>query len=161
MLKNADNEAGNCSLLKKSEDRPSASSLPVKKSMAVKVSNQAKRFFTSLYQYTIISCMSSLQLTNYWLSDEPPEELSNEPDTKRVVIEMNSFPPGNQNASVQDGAPKSKKAATEKESQDERMKKKIKFHFQSHLQKWKRQRFPVKVTLHLLLIVLVTTQVSS
>ena len=49
--------------------------------------------------------MSSLQLTNYWLSDEPPAELSNEPDTKRVVIEMDSFPPGNQNASVQDGAP--------------------------------------------------------
>ena len=159
MLKNTDSEGG---LLKKSEDSPSAPDSSVEESMAVKVSNQAKRMFKSLYQYTIISCMSSLQLKNYWLSDEPPEELSIEPDAKGVVIEMDSFPPGNQTAGVQDGVPKSKKPIDiEKERRDERMKKKIKFHFQSHLQKWKRQRFPFKVTLHLLLIVLVTTQVSS
>ena len=154
------NEGG---LLKQSEDSPSAPDSSVEESMAVKVSNQAKRMFKSLYQYTIISCMSSLNLSNYWQSDEPPVELSIESDAKGVVIEMDSFPPGNQKAGVQDGTPKSKNPIDiEKERRaDELMKKKIKFHFQSHLQKWKRQRFPFKVTLHLLLIVLVTTQVSS
>ena len=126
--------------------------------MAVTVSSHAKRIFKSLYQYTISSCASSLRLSKYWLSDEPPvEPLSDEPHTK-VVVEMASFPPGNLNT----GAPESKESTvTMKERLDNRMKKKINLHFESHLQKWKRQRFPFKVTLHLLLIVLVTTQVSS
>ena len=142
-----DNEGG---LLAKPED-PSSSDSSEKKSMAVIISSHAKRMFKGLYHYTISSWRSSLQLSNYWLSDEPPAEPepSDEPDTK----EMDSYPPGN----VETGAPKSKESRKE----DNRMKKKINLHFESHLQKWKRQRFPFKVTLHLLLIVLVTTQVSS
>ena len=144
-----DNEGG---LLAKPKDQSSSDSSE-KKSMAVTISSHAKRMFEGLYHYTISSWRSSLQLSNYWRSDEPPaeQEPSDEPDIK----EMGSYPPGN----VETGAPTSKESR--KEPPDNRMKKKINLHFESHLQKWKRQRFPFKVTLHLLLIVLVTTQVSS
>ena len=45
---------------------------------------------------------------------------------------------------------------------DELMKERVNRHFENHLQKWKnRKRFPFKVILDLLLIVLVTAQVSG
>ena len=139
---NTDTERG---LLEKRE-RPSLSDdFPEEKqSMTATVSRHAKGMFEGLYRYTISSCASSLRLSNYWLSDEPPSRDEND------LIEMKSFPPRGPNR----GTPES-------ESLDKRMKEKINLHFESHLQKWKRQRFPFKVTLHLLLIVLVTTQVSS
>ena len=46
---------------------------------------------------------------------------------------------------------------------DNEMKTKLRYHFRSHIGKWKdktRRRFPWKLILHILLLVLVTTQVS-
>ena len=44
---------------------------------------------------------------------------------------------------------------------DKLMKDKINHHFENHLQKWKnRKRFPFKVILDILLVALVTAQVS-
>ena len=89
--------------------------------MIATVSRHAKGMFESLYRYTIGSCVSSLQLSNYCRSDD-----------KTDLIEMKSFPPGGPTR----GTPES-------ENRDKRMKKKINLHFESHLQKWKRQRFPL------------------
>lgn len=47
------------------------------------------------------------------------------------------------------------------ERQEALMKEKVNFHFGDHIKKWKERNFPWKVSLHLLLIVLVTVQVSA
>lgn len=39
------------------------------------------------------------------------------------------------------------------------LKKRINYHFQNHLQKWERKKFPWKALSHLLLVLLVTIQV--
>lgn len=45
--------------------------------------------------------------------------------------------------------------------EEEPIKKKVNLHFQNHLQKWKRQKFPWKPIFHILLVVLITVQVSE
>ena len=98
-----------------------------------------------LYQFSIGSCIHSLlSCSDYFRSDEPHER-------QYESVELDALCPGNL-----------KKAQESKKSiRDTRMKEKINLHFQSHLQKWKRKHFPFKVTLHLLLVVLVTAQVSG
>ena len=98
-----------------------------------------------LYQFSIGSCIHSLlSCSDYFRSDEPHER-------HYESVELDALCPGNL-----------KKAQESKKSiRDTRMKEKINLHFQSHLQKWKRKHFPFKVTLHLLLVVLVTVQVSG
>ena len=44
---------------------------------------------------------------------------------------------------------------------EEPMKEKVNRHFENHKKKWKRQKFPWKVLLHILLVVSVTVQVSG
>jgi len=47
---------------------------------------------------------------------------------------------------------------------DREMKKKLRYHFKSHIEKWtdeSRRRFPWTLTLHVLLLIIVTTQVSK
>ena len=54
-----------------------------------------------------------------------------------------------------------REAITVKDRRELEMKDAVKFHFQSHLQKWsKHRKFPWKVIFHLLLVALVTIQVS-
>ena len=126
---------------------------PEEKSLDVANGNRAKgsscisslsKMLGILYQYSIGSCIHSLlSCSQYFRSDAKP--FDNE------SVELDIVCPGNLKK-----APESKKAI-----RDTRMKEKINLHFQSHLQKWKRKHFPFKVTLHLLLVVLVTVQVSG
>ena len=47
---------------------------------------------------------------------------------------------------------------------DRKMKKRLSYHFKSHIEKWTdktRRRFPWKLALHVLLLIIVTTQVSK
>ena len=47
---------------------------------------------------------------------------------------------------------------------DKEMKKRLRYHFKSHIEKWtdeNRRRFPWKLILHVLLLAIVTVQVSS
>jgi len=47
---------------------------------------------------------------------------------------------------------------------DREMKERLRYHFKSHIEKWTdedRRRFPWKLVLHLLLLAIVTTQVSK
>ena len=84
-----------------------------------------------LYHYTIASCLPNQ-------SDDAEH------------IEMVNFSSGE--------AGIASKAAIRKR-EELIMKKKVNLHFEDHLQKWKRKKFPFKVMLHLLLLVLVTAQV--
>ena len=109
------------------------------------VTSNLRKLFGIFYQYLIVSFIYSLSCSQYFRSDGPHAD---------KIVEMNNFCSGNLN-----GEPKWA-LQFEKATRDKHMKEKINFHFQSHLQKWKQRHFPFKVTLHLLLIVLVTTQVS-
>ena len=56
------------------------------------------------------------------------------------------------------------KRSSQIDEADRRMKERLQYHFQDHIQKWtnmKGRRFPWKLVLHLLLVVSVTVQVSN
>ena len=108
-----------------------------------------------LYDYSIGSCITSVSCSKYFRSDKPDH------------IEMNSY-----SASFTASVSGSKKTGpaflAEKppietiRKLDKLMKERVNRHFENHIQKWKnRKRFPFKVILDLLLIILITTQVSS
>ena len=124
--------------------KPEEKSLDVANSKRSSCISSLSKMLRILYQFSIGSCIHSLlSCSEYFRDDEPyagPYE----------SVELDGLP-GNLKQT-----PESKKAI-----RDARMKKKINLHFQSHLQKWKRKYFPFKVTFHLLLVVLVTVQVSG
>ena len=103
-----------------------------------------------LYDYSIGSCIASLPRS------APAYHRSN---TGTQNIEMDSMSSSRTNAVLKNP----EKPTTETFRKiDKQMKEKVNRHFENHFQKWKnRKRFPFKVMLDLLLIVLVTTQVSS
>ena len=123
--------------------KPEEKSLDVANGSRAKASSSLWKMLGILYHYSIGSCIYTLLscCSQYFLNDEEPYDR----------VELDILCPENLKK-----APESKKAI-----RDTRMKEKINLHFQSHLQKWKRRQFPFKVTLHLLLVVLVTVQVSG
>ena len=50
---------------------------------------------------------------------------------------------------------------TEVVGDERQMKEKVNLHFENHIQKWKRLRFPWKPIFHILLVALVTAQVGD
>ena len=128
--------------------KPEEKSLDAANSKRSSCISSLSKMLRILYQFSIGSCIHSLlSCSEYFRNDEPYAEPYAEPYES---IELDGLS-GNLKQ-----APESKKAI-----EDARMKKKINIHFQSHLQKWKRKYFPFKVTFHLLLVVLVTVQVSG
>lgn len=75
-----------------------------------------------------------------------------------MTEEMNAFSSG-RGTTIQRG--KSPALQTVRE-RDKFLKAEVNLHFENHLQKWwKRKRFPFKIVQHLLLVILVTVQVSD
>ena len=107
------------------------------------------RLLSCLYTYTIGSCLYFKNDDASAVSDEDEIEL-------KPMISIGQ---------------KSDNGGTNMESSNEwkkaecRMKKRIKYHFTDHIRRWimdsDQRRFPWKLILHLLLVALVTTQVSD
>lgn len=114
------------------------------------------KYLRILYDYSIGSCITSLSCSKYFRSDKPHH------------IEMNSYS-ASFSASCSSRDREKTLAVLEAERPpietvrklDKLMKGRVNRHFENHIQKWKnRKRFPFKVILDLLLIILITTQVS-
>ena len=135
------------------DDRRSGASSGAKRGergTTITIATHLSNFSGILYHYLIVSLVYSLS-SQCFHSDGPTD--------KSVTVEMNNFDSGLRSGTDPKGKPK-RALQSEKARRDKYMKERIKFHFQSHLQKWKRLHFPFKVTLHLLLVVIVTIQVS-
>ena len=101
-----------------------------------------------LYDYSLGSCITSCRnFSQYFQRDTDPD-----------YIEMNDF----YCESLKKAVIEDEKPTTDAIKKiDKLMKEKINHHFENHFQKWKnRKRFPFKVILDILLIALVTAQVS-
>lgn len=104
----------------------------------------AKSCLKVLYDYSVGSCLPA-QYTGASKRNGTKQR------TDAETIEMDDFI----------GLIPEREAVTTKDRKELEMKDAVKFHYQSHLQKWtKHKRFPWKVIFHLLLVVLVTIQVS-
>ena len=101
--------------------------------------------FWILYDYSIGSCIVSLSCSQYFQCDKPQR------------MEMGSY----SSESPSSSASAEKTARHTVRGRDTFLKEEVNLHFENHLQKWKRKRFPFKITLHLLLVALVTVQVSA
>ena len=96
--------------------------------------------FSCLYAYTFGSC--------WYFKNADREEIELKPMTSSDQINDNGSNLGEGRG---------------RERADCRMKKRIQYHFMDHIRRWMdpdQRRFPWKVILHLLLVVLVTTQVT-
>ena len=106
------------------------------------------RILTSLRKYTIGSCNYS-----FCRSDSSEEDTQLKALTIKLTVNDDHMH-GNQEE--EEWKRRAGRA-------DREMKKKLRYHFMSHIAKWTdedRRRFPWKLMLHVLLLVIVTTQVS-
>ena len=101
--------------------------------------------FSCLYAYTIGSCLY------FNVDDADREEIELKP--------MISSDQKNDKRNLEEGG----NTNTGWEKEECRMKKRIQYHFMDHIRRWMdsdQRRFPWKMILHLLLVALVTTQVT-
>ena len=114
----------------------------------------AKRCLKTLYKYSFGSFIHSMECCPCVGNQKCTCTCfqSNKPTNTDTEIEMVDFSNSKPNREI------SGKVHDSKESY---MKKAINRHYQSHLKKWdQHQKFPWKVILHILLVILVTIQVS-
>lgn len=107
-----------------------------------------------LYAYTIGSCL-------YFKNDTDRRASSEEIELKSMILRSQKN--GSVDLEDSDKIDSEWRRKTAHKA-DCKMKKRIQYHFKDHIRRWKdgsRRRFPWKVILHLLLVVLVTTQVIS
>lgn len=113
----------------------------------------AKECLNSLYKYSLGSfihpkrcpCVISHKCTCTYSQSKK--------DTDLESIEMGDYLESKSNAEIN--------RIQERKESEYRIIEAINRHYQSHLKKWsERQKFPWKIVLHLLLVVLVTVQVS-
>ena len=127
--------------------------------------NRCSRLFSCLYAFTIGSCLH-LKAEKEVDQNSLAVRRSNESNTEEIELKPAEIP----------NSQRSGTSNLEKESDTDmynkwrkaecRMKKRIQYHFTDHIRRWmdsdqRHRRFPWKMILHLLLVVLVTTQVSS
>ena len=108
-----------------------------------------------LYAYTIGSCL-------YCKNDTNLRENTEEVELKSMLSMKHKNGEGVSDLEEGDSGSGEWRKRTACKA-DCKMKKRIQYHFKDHIRRWtdaNRRRFPWKVILHLLLVVLVTTQVS-
>ena len=115
-------------------------------------------FLSCLYTYTIGSCLYFKDDADVGLPLTDGEELI---ELEPVISSDQKSDKGN----LEEGGSYSRSSNEWKKSAECRMKKRIKYHFTDHIRRWiidsDQRRFPWKMILHLLLVALVTTQVTS
>ncbi|XP_065902040.1 mucolipin-3-like isoform X2 [Dysidea avara] len=113
-----------------------------------------ERFLTCLKTYTIGSC-------HYSPFDGETRRFRDAIRKDEKDIELLRKSNGSVNGALREDQESEWKGKTSRA--DNEMKTKLRYHFKSHIEKWKdetRRRFPWKLTLHILLILLVTAQIS-
>lgn len=111
------------------------------------------RICSCLYKYTIGSCL--------YFKNEPADQIASLEE-----IELKSMTPNGELKDVTEEGVNEWSEEWRRENgrkADCKMKKRIQYHFKDHIKRWMdsdRRRFPWKLILHLLLVILVTTQVS-
>jgi len=108
------------------------------------------RFLTGLRKYTIGSCHYS-----FCHCESSEEDIQLKALTVNLTVRKDAEMRGDE----EDEEWKRRAGRADRE-----MKKRLRYHFKSHIEKWtdeNRRRFPWKIMLHLLLLVIVTTQVSG
>ena len=125
--------------------------------------NRCSRLFSCLYAYTIGSCL-------YFRTENEADQnssavwRSNESNTEEIELKPAEIPNSQQSGTSNLEKESDTYMYNEWRKAECRMKKRIQYHFTDHIRRWMdmdRRRFPWKMMLHLLLVVLVTTQVSS
>lgn len=114
------------------------------------------RIGSCLYTYTIGSCL-------YFTNADAPDQKAN-----MKIIELKSMTSTDKKNSKSvleedNNVDNEWKKKTARKAADCKMKKRIQHHFKDHVKRWldsHRRRFPWKLILHLLLVAVVTTQVT-
>lgn len=117
-------------------------------------SNVCAKIFSCLYAYTIGSCL-------YFKSDTDRKATVEEIKLKSAISTKKNKT--KERVLEEDGSMSSEWKRKIGLKADCKMKKRIQYHFKNHISRWtdkNRRRFPWKVILHLLLVALVTTQVT-
>ena len=129
--------------------------------------NPCSRLFSCLYAYTIGSCLYLIKTEKeadqnalaIWRSNRRRRCNSDEIELKPAEI-SNSQQSGTSNLEKESNTC----TLNEWMKAECKMKKRIQYHFTDHIRRWMdsdQRRFPWKMMLHLLLVALVTTQVSK
>ena len=107
----------------------------------------------TLYKYTIGSCIP-LKCSNRCIQIDGPQNVRTSQLEEPAAEDTSESSSGSKTATqiIKDG---------EELIGEKPMKEKVNLHFENHIQKWKRQKFPWKVLFHILLVVSVTVQVSG
>lgn len=116
-----------------------------------------------MYTYTIGSCL-------YFKNDENRRASSEESELKSLVLKASAEASTHRKngktvlESILEEGDNAKNEWKKKtfNAADCKMKKRIQYHFKDHVKRWMnsdRRRFPWKLILHLMLVILVTTQV--
>ena len=123
--------------------------------------NSSSGLLSCLYTYTIGSCLYFKNDDASSVTDE--EEIGEEIELKPMISTDQKS--DNAGTNTEEAGRDSTPLSNEWKKAECRMKKRIKYHFTDHIRRWimdsDQRRFPWKMILHLLLVALVTTQVSG